>query len=119
MNANTRSGDNCPPQVRAQLLRRRDELRDRAERTNEDLRRTPDLPVVDVEERAAARQNDEVLEGIKAAARAELGQIEAALERIEQGHYGICAGCGGAIEAGRLEAVPTAQYCSKCAGGAQ
>jgi DnaK suppressor protein len=105
----------CPPQVRADLLRRRDELRDRAERTNEDLRRAPDLPVVDVEERAASRQNDEVLEAIKTAARAELAQIEATLGRIEAGRYGVCVTCGARIEPARLEAMPTAERCARCA----
>ena len=107
----------CPPQVRSDLLRRRDELRDRAERTNEDLRRAPDLPVVDVEDRAASRQNDEVLEAIKTAARAELAQIEATLGRIEAGRYGVCVACGARIEPARLEAMPTAERCSRCAGG--
>jgi DnaK suppressor protein len=108
----------CPPQVRADLLRRRAELSDRAERTNADLRRSPELPVVDVQERAASRQNDDVLEAIKAAARAELIQIEVALKRIAAGLYGICGACGAHIEPDRLEAVPTTDRCAHCAGTA-
>jgi DnaK suppressor protein len=45
---------------------------------------------------------------------ARLRRIEAALERIEQGEYGICAGCEEAIPPKRLEALPWAVYCVKC-----
>ena len=44
-----------------------------------------------------------------------LEQIEAALERIEQGVYGDCEECGGRIPKARLEVLPDTQYCVKCA----
>ncbi len=37
--------------------------------------------------------------------------IEAALNRIKKGKYGICEICGKEIEEKRLEASPTAVYC--------
>ena len=40
-----------------------------------------------------------------------------ALERLESGSYGICAGCGEAIPTARLEALPTATRCVACAAG--
>jgi len=44
-----------------------------------------------------------------------LSEINEALERIEQGAYGICQGKGEAIPKARLKAIPWAQYCVKCA----
>jgi len=40
-----------------------------------------------------------------------LQEIDAALERIEQGNYGICEGSGKLIAKARLEAQPWARYC--------
>jgi RNA polymerase-binding protein DksA len=40
-----------------------------------------------------------------------LGEIDAALDRIEKGTYGICAVCGRPIGEERLEAVPYAKLC--------
>jgi len=40
-----------------------------------------------------------------------LQEIDAALERIEQGTYGICEGKGTPIAKARLEAQPWARYC--------
>ncbi|HNX29145.1 MAG TPA: TraR/DksA C4-type zinc finger protein [Syntrophomonadaceae bacterium] len=45
----------------------------------------------------------------------ELKKTEQALERIEQGLYGICADCGKAIESGRLERLPGTALCIACA----
>ena len=44
-----------------------------------------------------------------------LTEIEAALTRVEDGSYGVCAGCGNPIPAGRLEARPVARTCIACA----
>ena len=45
----------------------------------------------------------------------EIRQIKLALRRIDSGTYGVCARCGDAIEEGRLEALPHATHCVKCA----
>lgn len=44
-----------------------------------------------------------------------LQQIEAALERLEEGVYGQCEECGVQIPKARLNAVPYATMCVKCA----
>lgn len=44
----------------------------------------------------------------------ELNEISAALERIRDGDYGICATCGGEIAPARLDAQPTARRCIRC-----
>jgi DnaK suppressor protein len=44
-----------------------------------------------------------------------LWQIEAALERIEEGVYGSCVECTAKIPKLRLKAIPYTPYCVKCA----
>ena len=44
-----------------------------------------------------------------------LEQIETALKRIEDGSYGRCGACGKEISKARLEAIPYAALCVKCA----
>ncbi len=44
-----------------------------------------------------------------------LDQIEAALERIEDGIYGSCVECDGRITKTRLNAIPYTPFCIKCA----
>lgn len=44
-----------------------------------------------------------------------LNEVEAALARLDAGTYGICESCGEPIDADRLEAVPTARTCIRCA----
>lgn len=41
-------------------------------------------------------------------------RIDAALELIADGDYGVCQDCGGAISSKRLTAVPWARYCIRC-----
>jgi RNA polymerase-binding protein DksA len=43
-----------------------------------------------------------------------LKAIEAALERIDRGEYGLCIECGDLISQKRLEAVPAAELCIAC-----
>jgi RNA polymerase-binding protein DksA len=42
---------------------------------------------------------------------AQLEEVQAALERIEAGTYGVCELCGRPIGDERLEAMPMARYC--------
>ena len=44
-----------------------------------------------------------------------LDKIEAALERVEDGTYGQCEECGAKIPKTRLNAIPYATMCVKCA----
>ena len=44
-----------------------------------------------------------------------LGAIKVALDKVEQGTYGKCDGCGGVITKTRLNAIPHTPLCIKCA----
>ncbi|MCU0876735.1 MAG: TraR/DksA C4-type zinc finger protein [Pirellulaceae bacterium] len=41
-------------------------------------------------------------------------QVVDALQRLDQGTFGKCVQCGGAISGERLEAVPYTPYCIAC-----
>ncbi len=48
-------------------------------------------------------------------ARRKVRSLEEALNRFEEGTYGICEVCGRQISAQRLEALPQARLCIECA----
>jgi DnaK suppressor protein len=49
-----------------------------------------------------------------AGARQQLVETEAALARLDDGTYGLCADCTRGINPERLEILPAAQYCVAC-----
>ncbi len=46
--------------------------------------------------------------------RAKLNAIDAALEKIKDGSYGLCEECGAEINKKRLKILPFARYCVAC-----
>ena len=44
----------------------------------------------------------------------QLALVDAAIERLEAGTFGVCVRCGGPIAVGRLEALPWAAHCIGC-----
>lgn len=101
-------------QLREHLLARRANLTLRNAKIEARLRRNGVGLAVDWPEQAQERENDEVLEGLDGAGRAEVLAIDATLSRIESGTYGLCAGCGEPIPEGRLAVLPTATHCVGC-----
>jgi RNA polymerase-binding transcription factor DksA len=53
----------------------------------------------------------ELGEGLEEGAKETLFEIDAALQRIEDGTYGTCDGCGKPIGAERLAAIPWTRLC--------
>ena len=101
-------GEKMKPILEARLA----ELKQEVTEIDQTLRE-PDSQ--DFEERATENEGDEVLEDLGNAALTEIAQIETALSRIEDGTYGECATCGAEIAPARIEAVPHAAQCIKCA----
>ena len=98
--------------LKAQLDARLSELDARVHKIEDQL----DDPVTkDWEDGAQEREGDEVLEGMGIAGLKEMELIRAALDRFEDGSYGICLKCGDDISTERLEAVPHAALCRNCA----
>lgn len=104
--------------TREQLLQKRLELQDRIRRIENDLQRRSSSLSADAPDRAMEISNDDVLQGIEAAARSELAQVDAALARLDSGREQSCEACGVPISRERLDAVPYATRCVTCEQGA-
>ncbi|TWD48297.1 TraR/DksA family transcriptional regulator [Agrobacterium vitis] len=94
------------------LLKRRAELIRRLGKIDHDLH---ELRSPDMEEQAVEAENDEVLEGLGHAGETELKGIDAAIERINNGTYGLCVSCGTPIAPERLALLPATPFCQDCA----
>jgi RNA polymerase-binding transcription factor len=68
----------------------------------------------DIVDRANNAYNRELMFSISDNERATLLQIENALNRMDEGTYGVCSNCGNIIALPRLEAVPWARFCIDC-----
>lgn len=98
--------------IKKELEEKLIELNARAHEIDDDLSEPPDA---DWSDNAIESENDEVLEGVGAMTLAEIKQIETALSKIEAGTYGICQKCDEKIPVARLQALPYATTCIKCA----
>ena len=101
--------------IAARLRSRREELLGRLTAVRADRMRTSEPLSLDSADRAAQRENDDVVDAIESTARNELLRVEAALGRVASGSYGVCVACGQPIGIGRLQAVPHVERCSACA----
>lgn len=59
------------------------------------------------------------IEALAASLGESLHEIEDALTKMDEGHYGECESCGAEIGAARLEAKPAARLCIRCASNAR
>lgn len=101
-------------EARKRLQNRRAELLTRRRRTDTDRTHRIEPLAADSSEQALQLQNDDTLAAIGSAALEEISAIDAALERMARGLYGVCRQCHGEIAAERLHAVPHATTCARC-----
>lgn len=97
--------------IRKKLVARKAELQALLERLEDVL---DDPKSQDFSEHATESEFDEVYESQGRAGLKEIEAIDAALNRYEEGTFGICAKCGNEISAERLDAVPYAAMCRNC-----
>jgi RNA polymerase-binding transcription factor DksA len=71
----------------------------------------PDDAIEDAQELSQA----ELARARSGQTRAQLEETQAALDRLDAGTYGRCDGCGAAIPAERLRALPHTATCTGCA----
>jgi RNA polymerase-binding transcription factor DksA len=93
----------------------RDELAHRADAIDADVHHKNEPVEKDFAEQVTQRENDDVLNAIGGEATQTVRLIDIALKKIENGSYGICDVCGEEIPAARLNAIPYASTCVKCA----
>jgi len=73
-----------------------------------------DRSVGDSVDAALDCEQDELDSQLAAVESRELAAIDAALDRIRDGGYGVCEGCEKPIPTTRLQALPYATLCIKC-----
>jgi RNA polymerase-binding protein DksA len=78
------------------------------EETGELMSSSADNHLADTASETYEREFDE---GLEEDAQDQLREVEAALQRIEDGTYGTCSVCGKQIPVERLEAVPWTTLC--------
>jgi len=104
-------------QERERLLRQLETLEERTQRKGgteapveeQDFDDAPGDAATETLERGQEMALEENLQDL-------LLRIEAAVEKIERGTYGICDACGCPIKAARLNALPHATLCVDCQG---
>jgi RNA polymerase-binding protein DksA len=93
----------------------RGELTQRIDAIEADVHHKKEPVEKDFAEQVTQRENDDVLSAIDGEAQHTVQLIDAALIRIKDGTYGICAVCGKDIPEKRLEALPYVTTCVNCA----
>jgi RNA polymerase-binding transcription factor DksA len=105
-------------EARARLIAERDrltEVRDAATRLSTSAKEAQERELSSIDQHPA-EQATETMEreldmGVLESVEKELAEVEAALDRLERGTYGICEICGKPIADARLEAMPAARFC--------
>ncbi len=69
----------------------------------------------DVEDLGQMTYTEEMLDRLSQRDMFILREIDYALQKIKEGTYGICEGCGEDISEERLCALPWTRFCAKCA----
>jgi DnaK suppressor protein len=99
--------------LRQMLVERRTEIQDKLRSLRETLPET-NLQVRDAEEQSVddfVQHMDFALMEMKSET---LQRIDAALQRLDGGTYGVCGECGTEISEARLRALPFAILCRQC-----
>lgn len=93
-------------QLREHTNHVRDDQAAALELSDDGVKDSMDLSVMDVNKELALRLGDRESQMV--------ADIDQALLRIKEGSYGICARCNKPIDEKRLEALPTARFDADC-----
>lgn len=94
------------------LNQRVKELRSEAGKTVENMDEDENFP--DPSDRATMESNRNSVLRIRDRERKLIFKIQEALQRLDEGEFGICEECGEAIGIGRLKARPVTTFCIEC-----
>lgn len=96
------------------LIKRRDALRKALAGDLSSLKELRQQTSGDMVDAALDSAQDEISSQLAEVESRELAHIENALERLRDGSYGKCEGCGTNIPLARLQALPYATLCIQC-----
>jgi DnaK suppressor protein len=100
--------------MRQILVMRRDALRRALAGDLSSLKELREQTSGDLVDIALDSAQDEICSQLAEVESRELANIEKALERMQNGHFGICENCNGKIGLPRLKALPYATLCIDC-----
>lgn len=100
--------------VREQLLKMRKDLLREVSDSYETCRELGQDGVPDIGDMSSTTYSRDVLFNLSETHRQKIRDIEAALDRLDAGEYGICMECGEKISPRRMEVRPFSRYCIDC-----
>ena len=100
-----------PDHARERLLKERATLYQQIERLREDVKVELEFEADEGDPELAEREKNLSL---LATFEERLEEIDLALNKVQEGDYGICKSCGQPIDPERLAIVPETQYCVPC-----
>ena len=98
--------------VKQALIKRRNELEEKLQQLSSE--KISDDQVQDPGDQALSSTMETLRSSLQDTELAEYNRIVRALEKIEDGTYGICTDCGGVIAEKRLQSYPNAERCLGC-----
>lgn len=101
--------------IREALVHQRNQLLSVVQSTQAQLAEK-ETGMADVSDRASGGFEDELAMGLMRIEAAQIEDIESAIQRTDDGTYGLCVDCGRLIPRRRLEVLPFAQRCLECEG---
>ena len=99
---------------RKQLLAKRESLLQLVKEARSSETEADDKEAPDLGDRALSTVIRDLSYQLTAGQREILRRVDDALDRIENGTYGICVLCEKKVQLGRLDAVPWARHCIEC-----
>jgi DnaK suppressor protein len=101
-------------EIKAHLLQMREEILKESERVYAESQSLGKDGVPDIGDMSSNSYNQEVLMNLSEAQRSRVRDIDAALERMGKGVYGMCVRCEEEISPRRMEVRPFSRYCIDC-----
>ncbi len=109
------------PLTPAQLAELQEILQDEKTRLERTIRRAREDGPIELDQQAVGRlsridalMNEGLAQGSLSRAKEEIGLVNSALDRMENGSYGFCQSCKDPIDPNRLMALPETLHCSGC-----
>lgn len=100
--------------IHAQLTDRKQEILNELVKNHSEYFQNLKGDVADLADEAEEAIERDLIYNISLNEKQELEDINIALKKIEEGHYGTCVSCQSEIPIERLKIKPNARYCTKC-----
>jgi DnaK suppressor protein len=104
-------------QFHSQLESIRSELLGDVAKSNQSVKESEVGQIADISDDAARAYNRQLEGELGDQEWKKLKQVDRAINKIDEGGYGVCAQCEIAIPEARLEVVPYTEFCTQCLSG--